>query len=128
MKKEIRDIRMVFGVFCVFFALLAWKFYPSIVGYAFIVLIGVTGVLIGFSPMSLRPLFKLWLRFAHVLGRINTRIILFLVFTVVTVPAGLIMRLLGKDPMKRKMEEVNSYWEPVEFEGIRKKNQYERQF
>ena len=47
---------------------------------------------------------------------------------ILKVPAGLIMRLAAKDPMKRKMETDTSYWEPVEFEGVTGKSRYERQF
>ena len=128
MKKEVRDIRIVFLIFCCFFALLAWKFFPSILSYACILLIVGTLAVLGFSPGLLRPLFKRWLRFAHVLGKINSQIILFVVFALVAVPAGLIMRLAAKDPMKRKMETDTSYWEPVEFEGVTEKSRYERQF
>jgi len=38
------------------------------------------------------------------------------------------MRLLRKDPMKRKMLAEGTYWEPYEFEGLKDKNRYERQF
>lgn len=55
-------------------------------------------------PGSLRPVFRVWMRFAEVLGWINTRIILGLIFYVLFVPFGLVMRLF-KDPMNRKMDQ-----------------------
>jgi hypothetical protein len=46
----------------------------------------------------------------HVLGWINTRIILGFVFYVVVTPIGLYRRLLGKDPMGRQLRpELDSY-------------------
>jgi hypothetical protein len=50
------------------------------------------------------------MKFAEGLGFINTRIILFIVFSLMFVPIGLIMRLFGKDPMHRQFtQDTNSY-------------------
>ena len=44
------------------------------------------------------------------LGWINTRIILSLVFFAVFLPYGVVLRLLGKDPMARRLDEnIDSY-------------------
>jgi hypothetical protein len=40
----------------------------------------------------------------HILGQVNTTIILTIVFYSLFAPMGLAMRLLGKDPMHRKFE------------------------
>jgi hypothetical protein len=56
-------------------------------------------------PASLGPVYRVWMRFADVLGWINTRIILGLVFFAVFFPIGLIMRLFN-DPMRRKMDQA----------------------
>ncbi len=61
-------------------------------------------------PRSLRPVYQGWMAIGNVLGWINTRIILGLVFYIVIMPIGLAMRLLGKDPMERKLSyEEKSY-------------------
>lgn len=61
-------------------------------------------------PASLKWLYTPWMKFAHILGTINTHIILFLLFFLLFVPLGLIARLLGKDPMARRLQpESNSY-------------------
>ena len=54
-------------------------------------------------PTSLIYFYKPWMKLADGLGFINTRIILFIVFFVLFLPVGLLMRLLGKDPMERKI-------------------------
>ncbi|MBT4936735.1 hypothetical protein HON22_02355 [Candidatus Peregrinibacteria bacterium] len=52
-----------------------------------------------------------WLKFAHTLGFINTKILLTLVFFLVITPIGLIMRLFGKDFLRKKMnKKIHSYW------------------
>ncbi|MFK8184078.1 MAG: SxtJ family membrane protein [Phormidesmis sp.] len=56
------------------------------------------------APRSLAPFYAVWMRIALVLGWLNSRIILGIIFLLVLTPMALIMRLLGKDPMQRKLE------------------------
>ena len=64
-------------------------------------------------PKSLTWVYKGWMALGHVLGWINTRIILGLVFYFVVTPIGIIRRLLGKDPMgKRLRPDLESYRVP----------------
>jgi hypothetical protein len=127
-KKEKRDIRIVFLIFSAIFGVLAWRHYPSILSYAFIGVVIVILPLVVFAPTLLRPVFNLWLKIAHAIGWFNTQVLLTIVFILVFIPTGLIMKLLRKDPMKRKMLAEGSYWEPYELEGLKDKNRYERQF
>mgnify|MGYP001818169771 FL=1 len=53
-------------------------------------------------PAVLRPVYTIWMKVGHVLGWVNTRIILGILFYAIILPMGLIMRLFGKDPMARK--------------------------
>lgn len=52
-------------------------------------------------PGVLAPLYKGWMAVGHVLGWINTRIILGVLYYGLVVPMGLVMKLLGRDPMRR---------------------------
>ena len=61
-------------------------------------------------PKMLTPLYKVWMAFGHVLGWINARIILALVFFVVVMPIGLVMRLFGKDFLRMRKNRSGSYW------------------
>jgi len=126
--KEKRDIRIVFLIFSAIFGVLAWRHYPSIESYVLIGLALVLLPIVAFVPIILRPVFKLWLKIAHAVGWFNTQILLSIVFILIFIPIGLIMRLLGKDPMKRKMQEKGTYWEPYEIAGLKDKKRYERQF
>ena len=128
MKKEKRDIRIVFLIFSAIFGVIAWRHYPSILSYAFTGVVLVILPLVAFAPTLLRPVFNLWLKIAHAIGWFNTQVLLTIVFILVFIPTGLIMRLFRKDPMKRKMLAEGSYWEPYELEGLKDKNRYERQF
>jgi hypothetical protein len=56
------------------------------------------------APRVLAPAHRAWMGLGEVLGWINTRILLSLVFFAVITPMGVVMRLLGKDPMRRGFE------------------------
>jgi Saxitoxin biosynthesis operon protein SxtJ len=56
------------------------------------------------APSVLKPAYRAWMALAAVLAWINTRIILGLVFFLVVTPIGLVMRLLGRDPMRRQFD------------------------
>src|SRR5690554_2657982 len=55
-------------------------------------------------PASLHLLQRPWLVFADIAGWVNTRIIMLLLFYVMILPTGLIMRLVVYDPMQRKID------------------------
>ena len=53
---------------------------------------------------------KGWMAVGHVMGWINTRIILSIVFYAVVTPIGIVRGLLGKDPMGRRIRpDLDSY-------------------
>ena len=55
-------------------------------------------------PGLLAPVFSIWMKIAHVLGWINTRIIMGLIFYVVFMPISMFFKLIGKDPMLRRFD------------------------
>ncbi len=128
-KKEKRDIRLVFLIFCAIFSALAWKHFPSISSYMLTGLVLIMLPFIAFSPLLLRPVFKLWLKVAKAIGWFNTQVILTVVYILVFIPFGLLISLVRKDQMKRKLlVEEETYWEPYEQGGLDDRNRYERQF
>lgn len=62
-------------------------------------------------PGLLAPLNRWWLKFGLLLGRIVSPLAMGLVFFLVMTPTGLIMRLLGKDLLRLRLEPAaESYW------------------
>ena len=54
---------------------------------------------------------KLWFKFGLLIGSIVAPIVITLVYFVTVLPTGLIMRLLGKDLLKQKLDKnAKSYW------------------
>ena len=68
------------------------------------------GVLI---PRLLLPLYRGWMALGGVLGWVNTRIILGVMFFVVFTPIGIFKRLFGSDAMSRRFDpDADSYRVP----------------
>jgi len=66
------------------------------------------------APGLLLPLNRLWGLFAQVLGYINNFFILGLFYYLFLFPVGVIFRLIGRDPMNRKIDRTApSYWTDV---------------
>lgn len=126
--KEKRDIRVVFLVFSLLFSLIAWKNYPSNLSIAFAGLVALMLFLLSFMPFFLRPAFRVWLKIAHFIGRVNTQVILTLLYYLVFTPYGMVMRLFGRDPLQRQLKSAGTYWEALKFEGLKDKTRYEKQF
>jgi saxitoxin biosynthesis operon SxtJ-like protein len=56
------------------------------------------------APRVLAPAHRAWMALGDALGWINTRLVLGLIFFGVVTPTGLVLRLTGRDPMRRAFE------------------------
>jgi hypothetical protein len=76
--------------------------------------LGLAGaLLIGLGLLQPRLLYwpsAAWWRLAYVLGYINARIILTVLYGLLLVPLGLFWRVSGKDPLERRREHAG--WSP----------------
>jgi len=62
-----------------------------------------------FNPLSLQFPYKVWMQFGNILGFINSRIILGLVFILILQPTSLIMKIFGYDPLKMKLKNEKTF-------------------
>ena len=76
----------------------------------FIVVGGILIILGGLLPKTLVIPNRVWMGFARYLSMITTPLILGLVFYLVLMPIGVIKRLLGWDPLRRRAPAADSYW------------------
>ena len=103
-KKGLRDFGLLIGgLIAVLFGLavpllrrhsLPW--WPWAVG-------GVLVLLALVAPKSLNPVYHAWMRFGLILNKIETPIVLGIVFYLILWPMGVIKSLLGEDAMRRKL-------------------------
>ena len=99
---ELRRFGLLFGAILV---LLFGLLLPFLVGYSFplwpwvVALIVATFALL--APTALTLFYRGWMRFGLVAAFINTRIIMFVLYYVLFVPTGLVMKLFGRDALAR---------------------------
>lgn len=64
-----------------------------------------------FVPSALRPLNRVWMKFAEVLHRIVNPLVMGAMFFIVISPVALVMRLFGRDVLRRKFDpSAQTYW------------------
>ena len=93
------------------------------------ILAGIGGVLLVLGlvqPRLLKWPSAAWWKFSRVLGYINARILLTLMFSLLLVPVSLLWRLIGKDPLARRREKFEG-WTPYPAR-YRDRTHFERMF
>lgn len=79
------------------------------------------------APKLLTPLNRLWFNIGLHLGRVVSPIILGLIFFMLITPVALITRIFGRDALRLRRRQIDSYWIIRESPGIDSqsfKNQY----
>jgi hypothetical protein len=121
---------VTFGVtmaiaFAIVAAIRVWRRGFDAIAITFCVVAAAFALFALVAPSALAPIRRVWMRFAEILGWINTRILLILIFYLVVTPLGLVMRLFRRPPLD--MARRDSYWTepPRNSYGDR---HYEKQF
>jgi len=80
--------------------------------YLWALIVSVIFLLLAFvAPKTLATPNKLWFKFGILLGSIIAPIVMALVYFLTVLPTGLVMRLLGKDLLRQKLDKnAKSYW------------------
>jgi hypothetical protein len=69
-----------------------------------------------------------WMRAATALGGLNARLLLVIAYYALLTPAGLVLRLRGRDPLDRRLRTAESYWHPRTAEPPSSRERYLRQY
>ncbi len=76
----------------------------------------------------LRPVYRIWMKFAFLLGWVNAQVLLGIFFYLVLTPVGIVLRATGRDLLDRKIDlKAVSYWRKREGPAAGPE-QYERLF
>jgi uncharacterized membrane protein HdeD (DUF308 family) len=116
-------------VAAVLIALAAWNIYRGRMTVVTVLGgIGIVLLIIGFFlPAAARGFHRFWMGFAGILGYINSRILLTVLYYLVMTPYGFISRLVGRDPLMRRGAAQETYW--IKRENTRQtREQFERLF
>jgi hypothetical protein len=116
-------------VAAVLLAIALWNLYRGrmTVVAIFVTIAGFLTLIGLFVPVAARTFHRFWMGIAAVLGYVNSRILLSLLYYGMFTPVGLVRRLIGRDPLKRRGAAQSSYWVTREYTR-QTKNQFERLF
>jgi len=79
-----------------------WWALPIVLGFAAFAI---------WRPAALARLNRIWQRLGHLLSKIVSPVVLALLFYTTILPIGLLMRALGKDPLRVRPDRTrDSYW------------------
>jgi len=78
------------------------------------------------SPDSMRGLYYGWMRVAMAIGNVVNAIILGFVFFIVITTMGIVMRMMGKDPMRRTLDATVASYRVIS--KVADKNHVERPY
>ena len=117
MKETISKKQLLkFGLLLAFgFPILIGWLFPALAGHGFrqwTLWVGVASLILGLtSPPLLYYPYKGWIIFGNLLGWVNSKIILGLVFIFVLLPVAFIMFLTGYDPLRIRRKGEKTYRE-----------------
>jgi hypothetical protein len=126
-KRELRQFGITIGIVLGLLGLLfLWR---EKEWFSYLLIVSIVFLSIGLVlPLLLKPVHKIWMVLALLIGWLVTRVIIIVLFYLVVTPIGLLARLFGKDFLDTKIDrDVNSYWIPRKTIKVDKRN-YENQF
>ena len=89
----------------------AFLFFREKGSFIYFFLIGSILIILGvITPVILKPIYKIWMTFAVIIGWIMTRVILSVLFFSIITSIGIFTRLIGKDFLNLKSKNNESYW------------------
>jgi O-antigen/teichoic acid export membrane protein len=103
--KELREFGVVTGAIVagLFGLLLPWLFGATLPLWPW-VLAAILALWALAFPARLRPVYRGWMRVGLLIGSVMTPFVLSVVFFLLILPAGLLMRVFRGDPMERNLD------------------------
>lgn len=108
--EQARKTALVVSV--VLLLLAAWNYHRG--RMTIVEVCGTLGALLAFAglfvPPAARAFHTGWMKLAHALGWVNSRVLLTVLFYLVFAPYGFLSRLFGRDPLHRRTQNGETYW------------------
>ncbi len=102
------------------FALLSWRRHGHAAPW-YAAAGAASALLAWLSPAAFGPVYGPWMKVADTLAEINTFLITGFLYFLVVAPYALVLRLLGRDPLKREGARPGTDWlareKPADFRG-----------
>jgi hypothetical protein len=113
------------GAMCTFATVAAWRHHPF--GAAIAGIAGAPVLVLGLTlPRLLAWPSALWWRLVHILGYVNSRVLLTVMFSAIIVPLNVFWRLTGNDPLGQRKGSDNG-WSPYP-QRYRDRRHYSRMY
>ena len=118
-----KNFGIVFFIF--FFIIAMWPLLSSNDIRLWSLIISLIFLILGILDSKiLTPLNKLWMKFGLFLGNLISPIIMGIIYFIVVTPTGLIMKILGKDLLLLKKNNMQTYWIEKKDPKTSMKNQF----
>jgi len=116
-KTTLRKFGITLAMILSFIALIQLKKYnPMLSSWFGIVSASILAISI-ISPIIILPIYVIIHTISKIIGWINTKILLSIVFFAIFTPIGLVLRLFNKDLLDKKIDKnARSYWNAIEEE------------
>jgi hypothetical protein len=126
-----RELRQFAGIWFpllwVVVAVLVYMSTQSTITSAVLVVLGATAGAVGYvKPAFIHPIYLLWMYAAFPIGWTLSHVVLLVIFYGIFTPVAFVMRLVGYDPMHRRLAGGRSDW--VRIAPTTDKTEYFRQF
>ncbi|PIW69226.1 MAG: hypothetical protein COW08_08235 [Ignavibacteriales bacterium CG12_big_fil_rev_8_21_14_0_65_30_8] len=126
-KKDLKKFGLSVGIVLFLISVLLYWFEQS--SYLIFGIIGLSLIILALVfPKILKPLNKIWMSIAVILGWFMSRVILIILFYIILTPIGIILKIFRKKFLNLKIDKsTDTYWEYRKNEKISKSN-LENQF
>ena len=125
-RKDIKNFGVTIGL--ILLTIGVFLFVREKDSFIYFLLIGLILIILGgIIPVTLKPIYKIWMIFAVIIGWIMTRIILSVLFFLIITTIGIFTRLIGKDFLNLKTKNNVSYWN-IRNKEYELNQDYEKQF
>lgn len=128
--QELRKFGFTIASALLFFSVISiWKNHWFVV-FALWVIAGINFIIPAiFFPSTLRPVYLYWMKFALILGWVNSRIILTLLYYLIFTPVSIVQKIIRRDALECKFPNYtkDTYWHSRAEEQYNPKH-FERQY
>ncbi|MCZ6836541.1 MAG: SxtJ family membrane protein [Planctomycetota bacterium] len=126
--KDLRIFAALQLIFFVIIALILWRRFSSMAASNSIIGMSLLIAILGsWKPALMRPIYVGWMFAVFPIGWTVTHLVLGLVYYLLITPIGLLLRVWGHDPLRRKIDpQATTYW--IERQAPSSSDRYFRQF
>jgi hypothetical protein len=98
------------GIFAILATYGLWRGWPTELVKAFFAISVLLLVVTFLAPKLLTPFNKFWYQLGLLLGKIVSPIVLGFIFFIIITPVAIVTKLAGRDALKLRKQNVDSYW------------------